>query len=141
MKRRDARESALKILYALEFNDENAEAVIQRLTEEKMLSVSEFSRQIVNAYLKNKQEIDGSIVAHLQNWDYGRVAVIDKILLRMAVVEFMYFDAIPAEVTINEMIEIGKNFSTERSGKFINGVLDAILNRKHHHKKNKTRKK
>ena len=63
----------------------------------------------------------------LKNWDFDRVAMIDKILLRMAVAEFLYFESIPPEATLNEMIEISKDFSTERSGKFINGILDAIL--------------
>ncbi len=129
MKRREARESALKILYALEYNGDSLTAVVENLTAEKNLSVSDFTMQIVKTYLDNSEEVDKRIVEHLHNWDYRRVAVIDKILLRMAVTEFLYFEAIPPEATINEMIEIGKNYSTERSGKFINGILDSI-----HHK-------
>ena len=141
MKRREARESALKILYALEYNDETPKSVIENLTAEKNLSVSDFTMQIVKTYLDNREEVDKQIVAHLHNWDYRRVAIIDKILLRMAVTEFLYFEAIPPEATINEMIEIGKNFSTERSGKFINGILDAILHKIRPGKKKKTKKK
>jgi N utilization substance protein B len=129
MKRREARETALKVLYAAEYNDDDLSSIIQHLAEEKHITSSDFTKQIIDCYIENKIEIDKKIAAQLHNWDYGRVAIIDKILLRMAVVEFLYFDTIPPEATINEMIEIGKNYSTERSGKFINGVLDAILNR------------
>ena len=57
----------------------------------------------------------------------GRIALIDKILLRMAICEILYFPDIPPKVSINEAIEIAKEFSTAGSGKFINGILDAIL--------------
>ena len=141
MTRRESREAALKILYALEYNDDTLNAVVENLTAEKKLNVSDFTMQIVRTYLDHRQEVDKRIVEHLHNWDYQRVAVIDKILLRMAVTEFTYFDTIPPQVTINEMIEIGKNYSTERSGKFINGILDAIHHKKHSRKKKKTKKK
>jgi len=138
MKRREAREAALKILYAHEFNDDDLSEIIFHLTEEKNITVSDFTKQIIDCYVDNKPEIDEKIAAQLHNWDYKRVAIIDKILLRMAVVEFLYFDTIPPEATINEMIEIGKNYSTERSGKFINGVLDAILGKVRPGKKKKS---
>ncbi len=127
MKRREARETALKVLYAHEFNDDDLSSIINHLSEDKKINISDFTKQIIDYCVENKSEIDEKIVAQLHNWDYERVAIIDKILLRMAVVEFLYFDTIPPEATINEMIEIAKNYSTERSGKFINGVLDAIL--------------
>ena len=62
------------------------------------------------------------------NWDFDRIAVIDRIILRMAMCEFIYFDDIPPKVSIDEAIEISKKFSTEKSGKFINGILDSVLN-------------
>lgn len=141
MTRREAREAALKILYALEYNDDPLNAVVENLTAEKNLSVSEFTMQIVQTYLEHREEVDKRIVDHLHNWDYHRVAVIDKILLRMAVTEFIYFKTIPAQATINEMIEIGKNYSTGRSGKFINGILDAIHHEKHPADRKKKKKK
>ena len=141
MKRREARETALKVLYAHEFNDDDLSSIINHLSEEKKITVSDFTKQIIDYYVINKSEIDKKIVAQLHNWDYKRVAIIDKILLRMAVVEFLYFDTIPPEATINEMIEIGKNYSTERSGKFINGVLDAILGKIRPGKKKKPSEK
>jgi N utilization substance protein B len=63
----------------------------------------------------------------LTNWDKERVAIIDLLLLRMGVCEFLYFETIPTKVTINEYIDIAKQYSTPQSGQFVNGVLDNIL--------------
>ena len=61
------------------------------------------------------------------NWDTDRIAEIDLILIKMAITEFLYFPSIPTKVTINEYIEIAKDYSTAKSSYFINGVLDKIL--------------
>jgi N utilization substance protein B len=63
----------------------------------------------------------------VNNWEMERIALIDRILLRIAIAELLYFPDIPPKVSINEAIEIAKEYSTAKSGKFINGVLDAIL--------------
>ncbi|MCK5102009.1 MAG: transcription antitermination protein NusB, partial [Cyclobacteriaceae bacterium] len=62
----------------------------------------------------------------LQNWDIERVAMTDKVLLKMALAELIYFPSIPTKVTINEFIEISKTFSTPKSKKFVNGILDGL---------------
>lgn len=62
----------------------------------------------------------------LQNWDSDRIAVLDMILMQMGVCEFLYFETIPPKVTINEYIDIAKEYSTQQSGHFINGILDSI---------------
>ena len=63
----------------------------------------------------------------LNNWDKDRVALIDLLLLKMGVCEFLFFPTIPTKVTINEYIDIAKQYSTPQSGQFVNGVLDNIL--------------
>ena len=63
----------------------------------------------------------------MDNWDLSRIALIDRILLRMGICEILFFPDIPPKVSINESIEIAKDYSTSSSGKFINGILDAIL--------------
>ena len=70
--------------------------------------------------------INEEIKLKLENWDYSRVAIIDKIILRMALVEILFCEDIPPEVTMNEAIELGKKFSTEQSNRFINGIIDAV---------------
>ena len=64
---------------------------------------------------------------HLQNWSFERIALIDRILLRMGVSEIFYMDDIPPKVTISEMVEIAKVFSTKESSGFVNGILDSVL--------------
>ncbi|MGD9898397.1 MAG: transcription antitermination factor NusB [Calditrichaceae bacterium] len=127
MKRRKEREFALGILYACEYNSDPYSSLIERMDEEQKKHASDFAVRIIKLCTEQKDDLDEAIVSKLQNWDYGRVAVIDRILLRMAMVEFLYFDEIPPEVSLDEVIEISKIYSTERSGKFINGVLDALL--------------
>jgi transcription antitermination protein NusB len=127
MKRRAERETALKILYALEINPSEAYEQIDLYKQNFAEEVTNFSVDIIRIAMQKKEELDNLIKSRLQNWDFDRVAVIDKILLRIALTELLFFPDVPAEVTLNEVIEISKTYSTERSGKFINGILDAIL--------------
>jgi N utilization substance protein B len=62
----------------------------------------------------------------IQNWEYDRISVVDKIILQIGTCELVYFDDIPPQISINEAIEIGKKYGGNDSGRFINGVLDAI---------------
>lgn len=127
MKRRKEREFALQALYALEFNDDSIVEVLENFSDDQKKYASAFARDLIRQCSEHREELDDFITPQLRNWEYGRVAIIDKILLRMAAAEFMYFESVPPEATLNEMIEISKEFSTERSGKFINGIMDAIL--------------
>lgn len=127
-KRRILREKVLQILYAYELNREGlsvlVEGVISDITSEKE---KEFARNLVYRVLGHEDELDAKIMERVDNWEMSRIATIDKVLLRMGICELMYFPDIPPKVSINESIEIAKNFSTAGSGKFINGILDAIL--------------
>lgn len=127
-KRRIVREKVLQILYAYEMNNENLLA----LTKSVLGDVQEeqdrkYGEDLVNRVLIHKKELDSKIEERVSNWEMGRIALIDKLLLRMAICELLYFPDIPPKVSINEAIEIAKEFSTAGSGKFINGILDAIL--------------
>ncbi len=135
MKRRAERQFALQSLYSLEYNNIQVPELLERLDGPNKESASEFSLKLIEECSHRKDELDELIKPYLKNWEFSRVAVIDKILLRMAVVEFLYFELIPPEATMNEVIEISKDFSTERSGKFINGVLDSILKKLRKEKK------
>jgi len=127
-KRRIVRERVLQILYAYEMNDENlvllTNSILSDIEEE---NDKKFGEDLINRVLINKKEIDKKISERISNWEISRVALIDKILLRMAICEILFFPDIPPKVSINEVIEIAKEFSTAGSGKFINGILDAIL--------------
>jgi len=127
-KRRVVREKVLQVLYAYEVNNDNLQALsdslLAEVQDEKLIS---FGKELINKVLINKNEFDQRIKQRVSNWEMNRIALIDRILLRMALCEIIYFPDIPPKVSINEAIEIAKTFSTAGSGKFINGILDAIL--------------
>jgi transcription antitermination protein NusB len=127
-KRRFAREKVLQILYAYSMNKDSLQALIDSmLAELNDKTDREFAKDLVNHVLANTEELDIKIKERVDNWEMNRIALIDKILLRMGICELLYFPDIPPKVSINESIEIAKAYSTSGSGKFINGILDAIL--------------
>ena len=88
--------------------------------------IREFARDLVRGCLDKRSEVDAIISAAAQNWHLRRMAIVDRNILRMAVYEMLHIGEIPAKVSINEAIELGKRFSTKQSGSFINGILDRI---------------
>lgn len=86
-----------------------------------------FATRLFIRSLDYAEKADEAIAEHVKNWDVSRIALIDRLLLRMAICEFLAFEDIPPKVTINEAIEVAKKYSTPRSGQFINGILDAVL--------------
>lgn len=86
-----------------------------------------FAESLLLRTLDMQETADEIIHKHTQNWDLSRIALIDHILLRVAICELMAFEDIPPKVTLNEAIEIAKLYSTPRSGQFLNGVLDAVV--------------
>ena len=127
-KRRIVREKVLQILYAYEMNKDS----LQPLSVEILSDVADevdkaFAQELIRKVLANIEDLDGRIIQRVANWEMNRIALIDKILLRMGICELLYFPDIPPKVSINESLEIAKDFSTAGSAKFINGVLDAIL--------------
>ncbi len=127
-KRRTVREKTLQILYAYELNRESLSALSDGILSDVPEKVDkEFANNLVNRVLIHKDELDKNIMRRVDNWEMNRIALIDKILLRMGICELLFFPDIPPKVSINEAIEIAKIYSTAGSGKFINGILDAIL--------------
>ena len=90
--------------------------------DEKM----KFANDLLQTAIDKKTISEDVIKPKLKNWDPERIAVIDMILLRLGVCELLYFDTIPTKVTINEYIDLAKEYSTEQSGHFVNGILDSI---------------
>jgi len=99
--------------------------VIRDAKDQKELK--QFGIDLFRKTIYNEPETDSIITSFLQHWDRERVAMMDMLLMKMAVSEWLYFPEIPVKVTINEYIELGKLYSTPKSGEFINGILDAIL--------------
>lgn len=126
--RRILREKALQVLYAYELNGEGLTTLIDGiLTDLSSQADLNFAKQLINKVVANARELDKKIQERVANWEMDRIALIDRILLRIGITELFYFPDIPPKVTINEVIEIAKDYSTSNSNKFINGILDAIL--------------
>jgi N utilization substance protein B len=85
-----------------------------------------FANDLLQTAMDKKEYTEEVIKPKLNNWDMERIAVIDMILLRLGICELLYFDTIPTKVTINEYIDLAKEYSTEQSGHFVNGILDNI---------------
>ena len=86
-----------------------------------------FGKQLLKAAIDHYDEYTSLIEAHLQNWDINRIAYMDKIILLTALAEILTCPNIPLEITMNEYIEIAKDYSTEKSYQFINAILDEIV--------------
>lgn len=86
----------------------------------------QFAFNLTRTVLEKKEYLQELIVPKLKNWDAERIALLDMILMQMGVSEFLYFDTIPPKVTINEYIDLAKEYSTQQSGQFVNGILDNI---------------
>ncbi len=127
--RRRGRELALFALYAIEMSqnplDEVKQDVIGR--ENDSVVIKAFAEQLFVSAVTHSDELNELIKRKAINWDFHRIAIIDKLILRLAICEFLYFEDIPPKVTIDEAIEISKKYSTAKSGQFINGILDSVL--------------
>jgi N utilization substance protein B len=127
-KRREARELVLKSLYCWEISESKPEEVFSDLASQIEMDNSSklFSRELFKKVIEHQKEIDELIKENVQHWDFSRIAVVDKNILRIGICELLYLDDIPIKVSLDEAIELAKKYSSEDSGSFVNGVLDAI---------------
>jgi N utilization substance protein B len=127
-RRRKARESALQILFELEFNNTQLEKTLCEYWENRAASeaVNEYANWLVKGITSHQQEIDKIVQSTSKHWRISRMALVDRNILRIAVFELLYEENIAAAVIINEAIEIAKKYSSEDAATFVNGVLDAV---------------
>ncbi len=126
--RRQAREIALCALYALEVSDNSLEYVLNELNTDSQADddIVHFTRDLIVRTFEHRDEADKYIRKRSTNWKFERIAIIDRIVMRMAISEFLNFHDIPPKVSIDEAIELSKQYSTEKSSSYINGVLDGV---------------
>jgi transcription antitermination protein NusB len=126
--RTSARRVALQVLYTAEITNQTASEVIESgafPSEEGPLS--DYAVQLVRGVEGNRIAIDGSLKAAAENWSLGRMPIVDRSVLRLAVYEMRYVDDVPVSVAINEAVELAKDFGGEDdSSRFVNGVLGRI---------------
>ena len=127
-KRRRSRELALQVLYQLGIAEQDSEGPIDqfRVRSFRDRERDEFSELLIRGVLAHRKEIDQLLKEHSEHWRLDRMAVIDRAILRMATFELLYCEEIPPKVTLNEAIDLGKRYSSEESGSFINGILDQM---------------
>jgi transcription antitermination protein NusB len=87
---------------------------------------ADFAKKLLQTVLEKSEHLQRLIIPKLKNWDPERIAQLDMIMMKMGVAEFLYFETIPPKVTINEYIDLAKDYSTLQSGQFVNGILDNI---------------
>src|SRR5271157_3327057 len=151
--RREARERAVQFLFQHDLNPpENLEEALGHfwltqqataIAEEKAganwgqkvelppptaeeLTTRLFADKLIRGVVEHRTELDARIKQHAENWDLHRMAVVDRNILRLAIYEMLHREDIPPVVSINEAVDIAKKFSTEDSGKFVNGILDKV---------------
>ena len=126
--RRAARQCVLEALFAYEFSKNDALSIVNQIIDKnsQVKANQDFIQYLFECVLKNIKWSEDIIKSHLENWEIDRVAQIDRILLKMGICEIHFIDDIPPKVTISEMVEISKIYSTDESPIFINGILDAV---------------
>ena len=90
------------------------------------LAIRAFADPLIRGTLEHRDEADEVIKKHARNWELHRIATVDRNVLRLAIYEMLHREDIPPVVTINEAVDIAKKFSTQDSGKFVNGILDKV---------------
>jgi len=132
-KRRAMRETVFQVLFCNDFsrldNENDIEKVFFLVESESKYPLESVKDDVIrycSFIIQNTEEIDGIIKQFLFNWSWERLSEVDRNILRLATYELIFESKVPVEVTLNEAIEISKKFGSEKSSKFVNGVLDSI---------------
>ena len=127
-KRREGRIIAFQTLFAFDFNNKTLDELfewdwlIKKYSDESL----QYAKFLIKGTIENLNTIDKKIKSKLKNWDFNRISNIDKAILRFSIFSMFFETDLPEKVIINEAVEIVKNFGTDDSYKFINGILDAL---------------
>jgi N utilization substance protein B len=127
--RRKSRELALQTLYACEVGDAaDVGRVMEAIIEDRSdgAAIGRYAKLLAEKTIASLKEIDSLLALHAANWDLKRMTAIDRNILRMAVAELMFCADVPFKVVIDEAVELAKQYGTDDSGKFVNGVIDSI---------------
>lgn len=126
--RTQARRLALKFLYQVEITKESSTEGLEEFWQQRKTSktIKEFATRLVQGTLANLAKIDEVISQYAQNWQLKRMAAIDRNILRLGCFELLFLEDIPPKVSINEAVELAKEFGDVDSSKFVNGILDKI---------------
>jgi N utilization substance protein B len=128
--RHQARERALQILFQYDIHGRPGLWLEVFWKENEATDeVKTFAERLVAGVLKKKNELDALIGKYATNWKISRMPIVDRNILRAGVYELLWMDDVPAKVTVNEAIELAKSFGDDEASKFVNGILDQVLNK------------
>lgn len=128
-KRRELREWAVQLAYQHDFNPpQNTERFFEAFWVDKKPGVKgrQFTEELVRGLIAHLEQVDEVIRRHAENWDIGRMAAVDRSIIRLAVYEMLFRPDIPPVVSINEAVMLAKIYGDPGAGKFVNGVLDQV---------------
>ena len=124
--RRESRMWATQVLYQLDFNPVEIDEALLEFWKDKDVDASSraFTESLVNGVRGNLAEIDERLAGYAENWTLKRMAGCDRNIMRICMYEMVYLDDVPPVVAINEAVDLAKDFGTDDSGRFVNGILD-----------------
>ena len=129
-RRSRGREVALQVLYQVEQNPGISAEEIRRFIERRLLEdrkLCEFTESLTAGVKEHQSALDAMISKVAENWRLDRMAAIDRNILRLGAYEMLHCPEVPAKVAINEALELAKRYSTAQSSRFVNGILDRVL--------------
>ncbi|NMB21251.1 MAG: transcription antitermination factor NusB [Firmicutes bacterium] len=129
MSRRLARQVAFQTLYQIDLSKDDPETALQQRLNDVALSPDnqDYVRTVVRGVHQQMRALDSQIGTISQAWEVHRLGYIDRSILRLAIYEIVFMDAIPVGVTVNEAVELAKEFGDEDSPRFINGLLGTVV--------------
>lgn len=130
-RRRKAREIALQALYAVQLSSQDWEKALRENLSRRHSSgeAAQYAEGLVEKVVWDSEKLDLMIEEVLENWDFERISVVDLLILKIALVELIYFPSTPKNVIINEAVEVAHRFSSKNAGEFVNGILDKLSGR------------
>ncbi len=125
MTRKEAREEAFRLLFETEFQDKSPEAVYAMAEEVRDLPENDYVKKVYFGVQTHKDELDDLIMTHSKGWKTGRITPISRSIIRLCLFELLYMKDIPAPVSINEAVELVKQFDDPKMKAFVNGLLNS----------------
>lgn len=124
--RREERKEAFILLFEQVFQKESIENIIEDAKAARDLELGKYTRRLALGVEEKKDELDSIIEKNLTGWKMNRISKVSLTIMRMAVYEMLYIDKVPVSVSINEAVELAKNYATPGDGSFVNGVLGSV---------------
>jgi transcription antitermination protein NusB len=123
-----SRERALQILFQYDIHGKPGVWLDEFWKQcEGSEDVKAFAEQLVRGVLEHRKDLDALLAKYATNWKVSRMQIVDRNILRIGAFELLWLDEVPAKVTVNEAIELAKDFGDEEAAKFVNGILDKVL--------------